>query len=241
MTLNLVLLSNGSGAGGLLADRLDLISDLCVGVTEALFIPYASVVQEWATRTDQVAAALEPTGLRVRSLDEEPDIARALVDCEAVIVGGGNTFALLHHLRRRGVTELLRDRVRAGCRYLGWSAGANLACPTIATTNDMPVLDPGGLEALALVPFQINPHHTDAEPPGYAGESRDERIAEFLHLHPGVGVLGLPEGGWLRVTGGRYHLGGTSPAWWFRHAALRQALPVGPALLPVGAPASSSS
>lgn len=40
--------------------------------------------------------------------------------------------------------------------FLGVSAGAVVACPTIRTTNDMPVCDPGGLDALGLVDFQVN-------------------------------------------------------------------------------------
>ena len=87
--------------------------------------------------------------------------------------------------------------------YIGWSAGANFACPTIRTTNDMPVVDPGGFGALGLVPFQINPHYTDRKMKGHGGESRDDRIAEFVKMNPAVAVLGLREGSLVKVEGAR--------------------------------------
>jgi len=70
-----------------------------------------------------------------------------------MLVGGGNTFHLLRECRRRGLLEPMRRLARAGTPYAGWSAGANLTCPTIRTTNDMPIVDPGGLDALGLLGF----------------------------------------------------------------------------------------
>jgi len=96
--------------------------------------------------------------------------------------------------------------------YVGWSAGANLACPTICTTNDMPIVDPGGFDALGLIDLQLNPHYTNALPAGHQGETRDQRLAEFMVLQPEVRVLGLPEGDWLRVSGAQAQVGGPFPA-----------------------------
>ena len=81
----------------------------------------------------------------------------------------------------RGLLKSIAQRVQEGkSRYLGWSAGANLACPTIKTTNDMPIVDPGGLDALGLIAFQLKstisllaarPPRRDAQRPG-SGNSR---------------------------------------------------------------------
>ncbi len=81
-----------------------------------------------------------------------------------MIVGGGNTFQLLKQCRERGLLAPITDVVKRGALYIGWSAGANLACPTIRTTNDMPIVDPQGFDALNLFPLQINPHFTNALP-----------------------------------------------------------------------------
>lgn len=116
-------------------------------------------------------------------------------------MGGGNTFNLLGQLRRQGLLDAVARRVRLGTPYLGWSAGSNLACPSICTTNDMPIVDPEGFDALGLLSFQINPHYTNAHPPGHRGETRAQRLAEFCVLNPSMPVLGLPEGSALRVRG----------------------------------------
>ncbi|MNT50996.1 Peptidase E [compost metagenome] len=102
--------------------------------------------------------------------------------------------------------------MREGAAYLGWSAGSNLTCPTICTTNDMPITDPQGFDALGLLSFQINPHYTNAHPPGHRGETRAQRLAEYCTLNPSMPVLGLPEGAALRVRGDKIALVGPHDA-----------------------------
>jgi dipeptidase E len=116
---------------------------------------------------------------------------------------GGNTFLLLDSLYALNVIEKLGRRVREGAiRYVGASAGTNVACPTIRTTNDMPICHPPSFAALGLVPFQINLHYIEADPAStFMGETRDERIEEFLEEND-CEVLALYEGSWLRVSGG---------------------------------------
>ena len=134
-----------------------------------------------------------------------------------ILVGGGNTFQLLAEMRSRGLLDVVRARVAGGVPYAGWSAGANLACPTIRTTNDMPIVDPGGFDALGFVPYQINPHFTNVMPPGHQGETREQRLAEFVTANPAVPVLGVPEGDWIHVAGGVHTLHGPKDAVWIRH------------------------
>jgi dipeptidase E len=114
-----------------------------------------------------------------------------------------------------------------GVPYLGASAGANLACPTIRTTNDMPIVDPGTFRALDLIPFQINAHYPAAEPASLQpGETRQQRILEFLEEND-VPVLGLREGTWLRVSAGVATVGGVTGSRLFRRGTEPQELPTG--------------
>lgn len=213
--MNLLLLSNSSSDAGYLTHALPWISDLAAGLPDgpALFLPYAGVTRSWDDYADLVSGALAPAGIAVQSLHREADPAAAVGRAALFIVGGGNTFQLLAQVRQLGVLTQLAGRVRSGqARYLGWSAGANLACPTIRTTNDMPIVDPGGLDALNLVPFQINAHYTEAHPPGHRGETRRQRLAEFCRVDPVTPVVGLPEGTGLRVADTRVTVLGDQPA-----------------------------
>lgn len=97
----------------------------------------------------------------------------------------------------------IRQRVLEGVPYIGWSAGSNVACPTMRTTNDMPIIAPPTFDALNLVPFQINPHFISGKPPGHNGETREERLAEFLAINPQENLLALPEGSALLVEDDR--------------------------------------
>jgi dipeptidase E len=137
--------------------------------------------------------------LDVRGLHREPDPAATIRDAdpdrETVLVGGGNTFRLRRRTGDNGVLDALRERT--DLRYAGASAGSNLACPTIMTTNDMPIVDPGGFDAVGRIPVQINPHYLDPDPHStHRGETREERIHEF-HQENAVAVVGLREGAWL--------------------------------------------
>jgi dipeptidase E len=230
--VRLLLLSNSTSEAGYLVHALDQIVALAQGEPEAVFVPYAGVARGWDDYAAMVAEALAPAGIAVRPLHRAADPAALASAAPLVLVGGGNTFNLLHHCRRGGVLAALKARDRAGLRFVGWSAGANLVCPTIRTTNDMPVVDPGGLDALGLIPFQINPHYTNASPPGHRGETRDQRLAEFLVLNPDVPVLALPEGDWLRVSDESMELGGGRAAWWMRHGRPPLELRDGPLRLP---------
>lgn len=215
--MELLLLSNSRTAEGWLTGYLPAIRELAGDAKRAVFIPFAAVTVTWEKYTSMLQEAFAPLSLEVNSFEK-------IETADLIIVGGGNSFHLLHHVRRHGLLEPIRERVRAGARYLGWSAGANLACPTIKTTNDMPVIDPGGLEALGLVGFQINPHYTNLLPPGLQAETREQRLLEFAQVNPGLPAIGLPEGDWLRVAGGEVTLGGPHPAVVFRHGEAPRAI-----------------
>ncbi|MEZ5289634.1 MAG: dipeptidase PepE [Vicinamibacterales bacterium] len=223
--MNLLLLSNSRNTGGeYLVHALDAFKALAGDRRTAWFVPFAGVTVSWDDYTGMVRAALAPVGLTVTGAHERPRPEAG----DVLLVGGGNTFHLLAECRRRGLLPLLRDLARQGRPYAGWSAGANLACPTIRTTNDMPIVDPGGFDALGLVPFQINPHFTNVLPPGHQGETREQRLAEFVTANPAVHVLGVPEGDWITVRGGETRLAGPKDAVWIRHGHAPAAVAPGP-------------
>lgn len=226
--MELLLLSNSKTPdGGYLTHALEPARAMLCGRKKALFIPYAGVTVGWDDYTAKVVEALTPLGLQIEAAHAVADPCAAVAEAEMIIVGGGNTFQLLKCCRELGLLATIATRVRAGAAYIGWSAGANLACPTICTTNDMPIVEPGGFAALGLVDFQINPHYTNALPVGHQGETRNQRLEELLRANPHMRVVGLPEGDWLRVSGELVALCGPYPAVLFRSASEPQTLPPG--------------
>ncbi|MDK2742881.1 MAG: dipeptidase PepE [Nitrospira sp. BO4] len=179
-------------------------------VQEALFIPWASVVVSYEEYTNKVMTRFGEFGIGMKSIHQFPDPVQAIECSQAIVVGGGNTFKLLYELQESRVSNVIRRKVENGTPYIGWSAGANIAGPTIMTTNDMPVVWPKSVEALNLVPFQINPHYTDAVPPGFSGETRKERITEFTLLHQKTYVVGMREGAIITIGEGAARLEGES-------------------------------
>ncbi len=202
----LLLLSNSRKPKGGWLDHVEpLIKDLIgEGRRKVLFIPFAAVTISFDAYVAMARKRFAQMGYSVTGAHKSTPASIRQFD--AIVAGGGNTFRLLAETRERGWLAPIRTRVKAGVPFMGWSAGANLACPTIRTTNDMPVVDPKGFNALNLVAFQINPHYTDRKLKGHGGESRDDRIAEFVKMNPAVPVLGLREGSLVKVEGDRAQL-----------------------------------
>lgn len=205
----LLLLSNSTLAGEeFLAYPAAIIREfLTPSITGAVFVPYAAVTFSWDVYSLRAAGCFQEWGIALQPVHRVPDPVAMLESAPAIVVGGGNTFHLLYHLYRHKLLDPIRAALGNGIPYIGWSAGANVACPTIMTTNDMPIINPPGLEALGLVPFQINPHYRDGKPEGHQGESREDRIREFIELHRNQYVAGLREGTGLEIQGThiRYH------------------------------------
>jgi dipeptidase E len=211
-SLLLISTSTVHGTGYLEHARAEL-RDVLGSRRSVAFIPYA--LRDHDGYAAKAKAAFADLGFSLRSV-HEADPAQVLEKAEGVFVGGGNTFRLLRAVRDLGLVDLLRRRVAEGLVYTGASAGANLACPTIMTTNDMPIVPLPSFEALGLVRFQINPHYLDPDPAAkHMGETRETRIREFLEEND-VPVIGLREGSMLRVTGGEVALRGIAGGRVFR-------------------------
>jgi dipeptidase E len=224
--VQILLLSNSTQFGrGYLDHCAEALAQFLEGVDRLLFVPYALHDRDAYAR--MAADRFARLGVKVHSVHQEADPASAARSARAIFIGGGNTFRLLNELYANGLIAALKEAVRGGARYLGSSAGSNVAGPTIQTTNDMPIVYPPSFRALGLVPFNLNPHYFD--PPAesrHMGETREQRIAEF-HQMNAEPVVGLREGAWLRGDGGSVRLEGVGGARLFRRGQEPFELPAG--------------
>ena len=194
--MRLLLISNSTNFGGrYLGYPGEFIKDFLGGIPgKALFIPYAAVTFSYDEYEGKVSDRFRELGLEIISIHRVTDPVAAVERAPAIVVGGGNSWKLLKMIWDNNLIDIVRQKVTSGTPYIGWSAGANVACPTIMTTNDMPVVEPDSFKAFNLIPFQINPHFTDVILPGHGGETREQRIEEFTMANPGIFVAGLREG-----------------------------------------------
>ncbi|MEG0807353.1 MAG: dipeptidase PepE [Alistipes sp.] len=215
--MNLLLISNSTNAGEeYLRYPLPEIKLFLQGIREVVFVPYAAVTFSYAAYEQKVQARFAELGIRVRSVHRAKDPVQLIRQAEAICVGGGNTFALTRKMQEQGLMTAILRKIKAGTPYVGWSAGSNVACPTIGTTNDMPIVQPDSFRAIGAVKFQINPHYLDANPVGHAGETRQTRILEYIEANPRRWVVGLREGCILHYTDQGLSLIGSRPMRIFR-------------------------
>lgn len=200
--MNLLLLSNSTNYGEPYMQWCSsTITSFVKDHSSIIFIPYAGVGFTYDEYTQKVNYALSSFDVKVSNLDNFDDKAKALKDSSAIFVGGGNTFHLLKMLQQFDLLETIQKVVANGKPYVGWSAGSNIASPTIRTTNDMPIVEPKSFQSLSLVPFQINPHYTEKSISNHGGESRLQRLREFLAANPHQKVIALPESSYLVCNG----------------------------------------
>lgn len=213
---NLLLISNSTMRGeAYLGWCKEMIKDFCErhGVKRVLFVPYAGVslspdgleasYNAYEAKVQKVYAEF---GVELTSVHHCADPVKAVYEAECVAVGGGNTFHLVREMQRQGLMQAISRRAEAGMPYMGWSAGSNVAGPTLCTTNDMPIVEPLSFNCMALVPFQINPHYTDFFDPKHGGETRDDRLKEYIMVNPTAVVAAIREATALLLEDGKLRL-----------------------------------
>lgn len=215
MARRLLLISTSTTHGtGYLDHCAGQIQELLGGLRRVLFVPYA--LSDHDGYTEKARERYARMGYELTSVHEVADPVAAVRATEALFIGGGNTFRLLARLYEKGLVGPIRERAAAGMPFVGTSAGSNVACVTIRTTNDMPIVEPPSFEALNLVPFNLNPHYLDPDPGStHMGETREERLLQFLEENDKV-VVGLREGAMLRIEGESVELLGGTGARIFR-------------------------
>lgn len=216
--MKLLLISNSTMPGEAYLDypKYEIKKFLGEKPVTALFIPYAAVTFSYDAYCEKVEERFSEIGHHIVGIHTMKNPVKAVWDAEAIVVGGGNTWKLVRMLHDNKLMFPIREKVFNGTPYIGWSAGSNVACPTLRTTNDMPIIDPKGFDCTGLIPFQINPHYLDKNPEGHGGETREQRIEEFLEINPGIYVAGLREGTMFKLEDKKLELIGNRPCRIFR-------------------------
>jgi len=196
-------------------------------VTEILVITYAYPKIRGANglntgETDKIVnekiiPAFNRIGIKVKVLDTEssPEVQQQEIkQAQAIYMTGGNTFWITRALHKNNVIDIIKEKVNMGMPYIGVSSGTNVTCPTMQTTNDMPICCIPSCDTLGLIPFQLNVHFNEfKQGQGFGGESRTQRICQYIqenrtfkNTNIPTFVLGLQEGSCLHVSGNNAEL-----------------------------------
>ena len=228
IVMNLLLISNSTNFGETyLAWPMTQLESFCEknnlkADSKIVFVPFAGVFingnpypQSYDAYTARVKKVFdEKLGLKnFVSVHEVENKIQLVDEAACIVVGGGNTFHLVAELHRYGLMDAISKVAKEGKPYIGWSAGSNIACPTLCTTNDMPIVQPASFNTLNLIPFQINPHYLDPHPEidkmiKHGGETRQDRINEYLAVNQNMKVVDLREASAIWVVGDKYYLKG---------------------------------
>lgn len=156
------------------------------GAPRVGFVAAATSIYPSAPWVDADREVLASFGLDLVEVDltvlSGDALAAAVDGLDAIYLAGGNTFALLHHLRRSGLDEMLPQLLDDGMLYLGASAGAAVAGTDIEPLGLMddpaeaPQLD--STHGLGLVDAVILPH-ADGQLPPYPTSLVDKIVSTY--------------------------------------------------------------
>jgi dipeptidase E len=225
------------GSGGIRTEErrnlfFHLMKENFEGCKKVIFIPYAS--RDYDEYTNSVKEMFSHLEFEIIGIHELDNPLVELEKMEGIYVGGGNTFSLVQKLHEKEILEIIRRKVLDnGIPYAGVSAGANVACPTMQTTNDMPIDLVPSFETFDIVPFQINPHYhpggiwwkENNELREHFGETRKRRIEEF-HNYNDTPVIGLYEGSFLICDDDGIELQGNKAAIIIKGAGIETISPI---------------
>ena len=91
------------------------------------------------------------------------ELKKALSNVDVVYVVGGSTIYLLKSVRESGFDEVLKELLPKGLVYIGLSAGAYIACPSIImktwSNRNSERFGITDFTAMNLVPFLVKAHY----------------------------------------------------------------------------------
>src|SRR5215469_5177595 len=215
---NLLLISSSNVYGYSYLDHAETeIRQVLGRIQHVVFIPFAMYDHDaYAAKAEE---RFRRMGYALDSAHSTSAPKRLVEKADAIFVGGGNTFRLLKALYDFDLLDCIKKRIEMGVPFIGSSAGSIIACPTLKTTKDMPVVEPPSFDALRLVAFQISPHYLDPDPNStHMGETQEERIMQYLEENSRP-VVGLREGTLLRIQKGAIVLRGSRSARIFRRGS----------------------
>ncbi|WP_163937500.1 dipeptidase PepE [Paraferrimonas sp. SM1919] len=221
MSHNLLLLSTAKCNGQpYLQQAIEPLKQFTVTRKKWLFIPYAAIKFNEQQYHSIVINALQCLDINILSINQYQCPKQAIEQAEGIIVGGGNSFRLLKLLKEQNLLEPIRAKVRSGTPYLGWSAGAVIAGPSIQTTVDMPIVQVDSFDSLKLVDFFV---HTHFEPLAIKTKLANT-LKEFYRFNQDATILALQNCNLLLVKENKIRIIGPKPAYLFNRSLERAPL-----------------
>ena len=161
-----------------------------------LHITTASILVEDPHYVKKVEREIREIGVQYTSLDlrgvNQSALEGIVTGVDVIYVGSGNTFCLLKAIRESGFDDVMPKLLDKDIVYIGSSAGAMVACPSIETglwternRDRCGVTDYTGMN---LVPFMFRPHFSEEKRGFYKEKSKDTQ-GEIKFLTDRQGLL----------------------------------------------------
>ncbi len=218
---------NGGGDGAQTIEANMRLNEVIDHAKPLLYIPLAMEREMYPSCLEWIKSELKD--LDIISI-EMVTSAQAVMDKDlsqycAIYIGGGNTFKLLHDLKRSGAFEKIRDYIENDGIIFGGSAGTIIFGETLEScalddANEVDLKDIAGFDVLNGISFLC--HYTNRT------EEKDNESKEYLlELSKRRKVIALPEEDTLFFNGSEIELIGRRPYYVFENGAVECVHPLG--------------
>lgn len=151
---------------------------------------------------------LDALGFTVQFLDIENESPQLLKKAEIIIIGGGNPYYLLHHLKRTQADAVLREQIEKKVPVLGISAGGLIFMKDLAIidllTPEMNTIQLEDTNGMGLIEEVIIPHYDRFVKAGIINEEEIDAFEKGTEQQ----VLRLGENQWIKYEAGSFAIVG---------------------------------
>jgi dipeptidase E len=170
------------------------------------FIPTAADPEDDKWFVDTAKDELRDLGFKFEAVDLKQDskwVKSKLEQSDIIYINGGNTFYLLHWIRKSGLDKYLGKVLDRGKIYVGNSAGSIIVGPNIESASwgeikDENVVNLEDLTGLKIVPFVVFPHFTE----------KDRKVLKFHQKDINYSLIALSDNQAVKVIKDKYQIVG---------------------------------
>eukprot|EP01084_Bolivina_argentea_P053528 98280_1 len=127
-----------------------------LNINKLLLIPFGH--DNWSENAKYIEMKMWEIGKKSVSIHNKHNMRKTIKECDGIIISNdSNVYKLLYYLYYYNLVSMLQDVINNGKAFIAIGSGINIACLTVQTSFDIPIIMAPTYKALSIIPFQLLP------------------------------------------------------------------------------------